>query len=101
MDTKTIQQNIIQGLGLQDLPEATQIKLLSQMTESVLKRITVRVLERLPEADRAEFDKLQTGGDVAKMDEFLKSKIPDYEQMVQNIIIEFKEEMKANIEMLK
>ncbi|OIO47586.1 MAG: hypothetical protein AUJ32_02785 [Parcubacteria group bacterium CG1_02_40_82] len=101
MDKDTIQQNIIQGLGLQDLPEETQIKLLTQMTESVLKRVTVQVLERLSEQEREEFAKLQETGDVAKVDEFLKSKIPDYDGMVEQVVAEFKEEMKSNIETLK
>lgn len=101
MDTKTLQQNILQELGLQDLPEATQIKLLTQMTESVLKRITVRVLEQLSEQDREEFDKLQASGDAEKVDQFLKAKIPNYEQMLKEVVAEFKEEMKANIETLK
>ncbi len=101
MDTKTIQQSIIQELGLQDLPEETQIKLLTQMTESVLKRIAVKVLEQLSEADRAEFEKLQETGDVEKVNDFLTAKIPNYEQIVLEIIAEFKEEMKTNIETLK
>jgi len=101
MDTKTIQQNILQELGLQDLPEATQIKLLTQMTESVLKRITIKVLEQLSETDRHELDKLQAVGDSEKINEFLKAKIPNYEQIVQEIVAEFKEEMKANIETLR
>ncbi len=101
MDKDTLQQNIIQDLGLQDLPQETQIKLLTQMTESVLKRITVQVLERLSEQEREEFDKLQEAGDANKVNEFLMSKIPDYEDMVQKIVAEFKEEMKANVETLK
>jgi len=101
MDKDTLQQNIIQDLGLQDLPQETQIKLLTQMTESVLKRITVQVLERLSEQEREEFAKLQETGDANKVNEFLKLKIPDYEDMVQKIVAEFKEEMKANIETLK
>lgn len=101
MDKDTIQQNIIQELGLQGLPEETQIKLLTQMTESVLKRITVRVLEQLSEQDQEELDKLQASGDAEKVDQFLKAKIPNYEQMVQEVIAEFKEEMKGNIETLK
>lgn len=101
MDIKTLQQNILQELGLQDLPEATQIKLLTQMTESVLKRIAVKVLEQLSDQDRQEFEKLQATGEAEKVNEFLTVKIPNYEEMLQEIVAEFKEEMKANIEALK
>lgn len=101
MAKKIIQQNIIQELGLQDLPEATQIKLLTQMTESVLKRIIIEVLEKLSEKEREEFEKLQEKGNVKEMDKFLKEKIPNYEEMVQDIVEDFKNEMKENIAMLK
>jgi len=101
MDTNAIQQSIIQELGLEGLPEETQINLLTQMTESVLKRITIKVLERLSEADRQEFENVQASGDPDKVNQFLTAKIPDYEQMVSGVVAEFKEEMKANIETLK
>ena len=101
MATKKLQQTILEELELTDLPEETQIKLLTQMTESVLKRITIRVLERLPEQDRIDLEKLQADGDLEKVNEFLKDKIPNYEQMIQEIVSEFKEEMKTNIETLK
>jgi len=101
MATKKLPQTILEELGLKDLPEETQIKLLTQMTESVLKRITIKVLERLSEEDRKEFEKLQAAGDPEKVNQFLTAKIPNYEQLVQEIVTEFKEEMKTNIEALK
>ena len=101
MDQQQIQQSIIDELGLSDLPPDEQVKLLTQMTESLLKRITIKVLEQLSETDRAEFEKIQDTGDVAKTDEFLKAKIANYDGVVEQVVAEFKEEMKANIETLK
>ena len=101
MRKKLIQQNIIKELGLEKLPEDLQIKLLTQMTESVLKRITIEVFEKLSEKEREEFEKLQSKGDVSQVDDFLKEKIPNYEEMVQEIIEDFKAEIKENIASLK
>lgn len=97
MDTKKIQQNIIEEFGLKDLPEEKQTELLTAMTESVLKRITVKTLERLSDEDRSEFDKLKETDEPDKIVEFLREKISDYDQMVENIIKEFKEETKGTM----
>jgi len=101
MNKKLNTSNIITELGLSDLPRTTQLKLLTQMTESVLKRITVEVLEKLSEEDRKEFEKIQEKGDTEAMDKFLKEKIANYEEIVEGIVADFKEEMKKTIASLK
>lgn len=101
MANKTLQENIVQELGLEGLPEKTQIELLTMMTESLLKRITVRILEQLPESEKEEFDRVREGEDMEKINTFLQEKVPNYDQMLQEILAEFKEEMKAHIELLQ
>lgn len=95
--TNPLPQNIIQELGLDGLPEDKQIGLLTTMTESVLKRITIKILEKLTDAERQEFEEKQKTADPKQMDEFLRSKIPDYDQMLLETVNEFKEEMKINM----
>jgi len=97
MTNISIPQNIIKDLGLQDLPEEKQTELLNSMTESVLKRIAIMVLEHLSEPDQEEFAKIREANDPQKIDEFLKAKIPDYEKKLQEIVEEFKTEIKNNI----
>ena len=101
MPRKKLQQNILEELGLTDLPEETQTKLLTGMTESILKRITLRIYEELPENERAEFQKIRDTGEPEKIDEYLHDKIPGYEKKLQEVIEEFKEEMKDTIADLK
>jgi hypothetical protein len=96
-----IQENIIKEFGLEGMSQDAQNDVAAKMTESVLKRITVSVLERLSEEEIAEFEKLQEAGIPEDLDRFLKEKISDYEQMVQKIIIDFKEEIKETISGLK
>lgn len=88
-------QNIIRELGLGDLPEEKQAELLTNMTESVLKRITIKILERLSKKDINKFEQLQETGDPKIMEEFLRSKISGYDQMLAETINEYKEEIKA------
>ncbi|OGZ35880.1 MAG: hypothetical protein A3A94_01245 [Candidatus Portnoybacteria bacterium RIFCSPLOWO2_01_FULL_43_11] len=101
MPRKKLQQNIIEELGLTDLPEETQTKLLTGMTESILKRITLKIWEELPEKDRGEFEKVRAAGEPEKIDEYLHDKIPNYEEKLQGVIKEFKDEMKDTIADLK
>ena len=97
MDKQKIQQNIIEEFGLENLPEKKQAELLTAMTESVLKRITVKTLERLSDEDRSEFDKLRETDEPDKIVEFLREKISDYDQMVEGVIKQFKEETKGTM----
>lgn len=97
MDTQQIKQSIIEELGLAGLSEEKQAELLTVMTESVLKRITVKTLELLSDEDRVEFEKLRETDDPDKIAEFLRTKISDYDAMVEGVVREFKEEIKGTI----
>jgi len=101
MTKKTNQQNLIQELGLDSLPEDKQIELLTTMTESVLKRITIQILERLSEEEKKEFDKVRESGEADKITKFLREKIKDYDEMAENTVKEFKEEMKNTVKDLE
>ena len=97
MDKNKIQQDIIKEFGLESLSEEKQIELLTTITESVLKRITIAVLEKLLEEDKIEFNKVRDESDPKKITEFLRTKIENYDEMTENIVKEFKEEMKETI----
>ena len=101
MDKKTIQQNLIQELGLGDLPEDKQVELLTTMTESVLKRITIQILEQLSEEEKKEFDQVRETADPDKITRFLREKIENYDEMAENTVKEFKEEMKNTVKDLE
>lgn len=101
MNKKKIQQDIIKELGLEGLSEEKQTELLTTMTESVLKRITVRVLEQLSEEDKKEFDRVRETADPDKISEFLRAKIDNYDKMVEEVIKEFKEEIKTTMQGLE
>ncbi|MCX6746081.1 MAG: DUF5663 domain-containing protein [Candidatus Parcubacteria bacterium] len=93
--------NLIKELGLEGLSEERQMNLLTLMTESLLKRITINALEKLSETERKEFDKVRETNDPDQVHEFLQSKIPGYDKMVKETIEEFKEEMKETAKNLQ
>ena len=93
--------NIIERLGLQELPEETQIALLTKMTESVIKRIAVEVLEQLSEDDRVTLFALQEKGELEPVEKFLKERIPGYDGMADKVVREFTDEMRDTVAALK
>jgi len=101
MPPSSTQSNILERLGLQELPEEAQITLLTKMTESVIKRIAVEVLEHLHESDRETLFALQEKGDLAQTEQFLKSKIADYDGLADRVAREFTDEMRDTVALLK
>jgi uncharacterized protein YutE (UPF0331/DUF86 family) len=91
-----LQQSIIEELGLQNLPQEKQEEILVKMTEVLLKKIYLETFEKLGEADRVELGNMldKEDADPAKVEEYLRSKIEDYDGFVKKIVEEFKEEMK-------
>jgi DNA modification methylase len=80
--------------GLESLPEESRQKLLQTMTESLLKRLTLRILEELPEEARGEFEKVRDEEDPKKTEAFLRSNLEDYDGLAEKTVMEFKQEMK-------
>jgi len=94
-------QNLIKELGLEGLPEERQIYLLNLMTESLLKRITINVLEKLSDAERQEYDRILVANDPDQVLDFLKNKISNYDKLVKETVEEFKKEMKETAKNLQ
>jgi len=53
MDQFDLNENIIARLGLQKLPYEKRVKMLEEITDIVIKRVTLRLMENLPEAEVA------------------------------------------------
>lgn len=93
--------DIITRLGLAELPEEMQMTILAKMTESVIKRIAVEVLEQLSEADRETLFALQVKGDIAETERFLRGKIAGYDRLADKVVGEFTAEMRDTVAALK
>ena len=94
-------RTLLEEFDLEDLPKDVQAGLLQAMTETLLKKISLSILEKLSEEDRVEFEKVREQEDALKTESFLREKLPDYDALVQEVIDEFKTEMKGYIEEVK
>jgi len=86
---------LVKDLGIDTLSQDKQNDLIIKMTEVLLKRIFLETMEKLGEDGREEYEKITESKEVTpeQMEQFLKSRIADYDQMVQKIIEDFKGEM--------
>lgn len=88
-------EQLVRELGIDSLPQEKQNELLIKMTEVLLKRIFVETMDRLGESGREEYEKFLDSEGITpeQAQEFFKQRIPDYEEMIQSTIEEFKQEM--------
>lgn len=98
MPTNVLNQNIITDLGIDQLPKEKQEEIIMVMGGIILKRITLRILESLPEAKRKEFDEVCASGDQEKVTKFFEQNIPGYQQMIEEEAEKFKKEMKEMVD---
>jgi hypothetical protein len=91
-----LRKKIIDELGLSALPKEKQDELMAKMGEVIMKRIYLETMESLGEVDREKLMKmLDAETEPEKIEEFIKGKINNYEEIVRKIIDDFKEEMKG------
>jgi hypothetical protein len=85
---------LIEDLGIDTLSQDRQNELIIKMTEVLLKRIFLETMEKLGEKGREEYEKMSQGEiHPEQIEAFFKERIKGYDEMVQNIIEEFKGEM--------
>jgi len=85
---------LIKDLGIDTLSQDKQNDLIIKMTEVLLKRIFLETMEKLGEKGREEYEKMSEGEvEPQQVEEFFKEKIKNYDEMVQQIIEEFRNEM--------
>jgi hypothetical protein len=95
-----LQQDILKELGIDQLAPQRQEELLVAMTEVLLKRLTLRILEKLSDSQRKEFDIVCSDGNPEIIQAFFTQNVPGYEKMIQEEINSFKQEMKETVDAL-
>jgi len=95
-----IEQDILKELGIDQLPQDRQEEVLSVMTEAILKRMMLRLLEPLSEDQRKQLEDISAAGDSAKVSEFLAANIPNYEVLMKEEVEKFKQDMKVTVDAL-
>lgn len=100
MKQEEIKKSLLDELGLANLPQEKKEELVAKMTEVVLKRIFLKTMESLDEKGQEEYSQIvDAGGPPEKLEEFLDTKIKNYDQMVKDVLAQFREEMKTGMGM--
>jgi hypothetical protein len=95
---KETMQALLEELGIADLPEEQRNELMAKMTEAIIKRILLEVLEKMTEADKTVYEKMiDRDASPEEMDAFIREKIPDYDKIAEKAVKELKEEMQKEI----
>lgn len=99
---KSIKDNLISQLGLDDLPQEKKIELMMKWGNIVQKDIIMRILKELPEKDKAELDKLLAaqGENFEEIYKFLEGKMSNLDDIVKEEIEKFREEIKDSAKKL-
>ncbi len=92
------QKYILEELEINDLPEENKQQLNNRITESLIKRITVEVLERLSKEENIQFDEVVKKRDAEEVNSFLRSKIENYDNIIEKVCEELKQEIKSVLE---
>jgi hypothetical protein len=95
-----LRKNIIIELGLQDLAEDRKIDLLSKMSDLIQKRVLLRAIKSLSVAEKEEFDKLLGKDNAQDVYRFLISKVPNIDEITDEEVIAFKEEVVERVKSL-
>lgn len=96
MDTNAVREDLVKELGIASLPVEEQERLIDMTIETLLKEIYIQTIEKLGEAGGKEYEALveREGSTEAEMTDFLRTRIPDYDNFVAKIVMDFKREMK-------
>jgi hypothetical protein len=95
-----LKKNIIVELGLQELAEDRKIDLLGKMSDLIQKRVLLRAIKSLSVVEKEEFDKLLGKNNPQELYRFLISKVPNIDQITDEEVIAFKEEVIARVKNL-
>ncbi len=92
MDT-ILKKDLIKALGADILPEAEQVKMVEEIGRVVYARIMSRAIPLLSNIEKEEFQKVldDTNEENSDVFDYLNSKIPNLESIVQEEISSFKD----------
>lgn len=101
MDKKILEQDIISILGLDNLPEEKKSVLVAKMGEIILSRISSRILDSLtPEAQEELARLTRKKNNEEEVEEFLRYRVRNLDEIRQEEILKFKEQMAKDAAML-
>lgn len=90
---------MVTALGLEGLPSEKQDALLEKIGEALMKRLFLETIEKLGTEGTKEYEALlEKKASPEEIDAFLEQRIPGYHIFVREVVEEFREEMKKNMQ---
>ncbi len=102
MDPKIIENDLISLLGLQNLPPEEQEALVAKMSDVVMERVTLRILDALSPDDKKVFDELIAKNTAPEnVEKFLQEKVKNLEEIRTAEILRFKQDLTDDVKAMK
>ena len=95
LDVNVMREDLAKELGIETLPVEEQERLIDMAIETLLQEIHLQTVEKLGEAGGKEYEALaDREGSEKEINDFLRARIPDYDNFIAKIIMDFKRDMK-------
>lgn len=86
---------IVERLGLKELSTNEQGEIIYGLQSNILSAINLEILERLSEDDREQLMQLVEVGGEPEAEKFIRSKLPDLDEVMKQVAIDTVEEFKT------
>lgn len=96
-----LDDNLLQQLGLGDLPEQERKALLRQMYDTLELRVGMTIAEQMTEEQLDEFEAFMDAKDQQGALRWLETNFPDYKKVVANEMEKLKNEVARDAEQIK
>lgn len=93
-------KNLLVSLGVEDADLDVQERTVAIFTETLLKKISVKISDTLSPEKQAMFLSIQNTGNEVAVEDFLREHIPDFEQMMVEVREEALTEFRNIVEAL-
>jgi hypothetical protein len=90
-------RDMIEALGLNNLPAEEKDSLVSQMSDIVSSKIILKVMETINGEEANELNGYLESGLMGKVDSFLNEKVPNFSNIIQTELNNLQEEMLKKI----
>lgn len=89
-----LKQNIINNLGISALPQEEQEEAMTRIGNIIFQGVLIRIIEVMSDSDKDEFEKVlsEKNGESEAVLEFLRLKIPNLNEIVNEEVAKFKQE---------
>lgn len=83
IDAEDLRSQLIDSLGLTNLPQAEQEEMLHKISSAVMARVSISIMSRLTEEQIDESNKLMDIGDADGLRRYMHNTIPAFDEFVQ------------------